>query len=399
MTRGSAKLLVISQVGFHLNYGTMGHLLVALNNAGVEVEMYAPMGPEELGKYSGLPVKVHALPDFISSPYKFSRKIKWVHSFLMATVKILGRGWRYPFMTCESMFFPLGLLLKKLNPNRPFIHYAPELNLRAQTSKVKSFQFWDRVYERYADVPDLTIDVEPHRAAARKESLGLSEAPLVLPNTVPREEFMSFRQKACLVELAGGGIPPGVPILLYAGNALPHSGLSIIVKGLSLVKQPYFFLAFCYGDPERDIKPIRSLAMSILGPERSRICDPVPRIELLQCMSDASAGFAFYPYSTDPCLNQKFPAPSKLYECLAAGIAVIGSANDNLRAIIEGNGLGVCAADDSPEALCEATERLLKNPRIGEIGRHGRSLFVDELCFERASPPVLHAILQRLVVY
>lgn len=65
---------------------------------------------------------------------------------------------------------------------------------------------------------------------------------------------------------------------------------------------------------------------------------------------------------------------NKLFEYMAAGLAVIGSGFDNLRPFIEGAGTGLCVAPESPDAIADALRRLHERPtERAAMGARGRA--------------------------
>jgi glycosyltransferase involved in cell wall biosynthesis len=189
-----------------------------------------------------------------------------------------------------------------------------------------------------------------------------------------------------LARIAGGELPQNTPILIYSGAALHDRGLDTILRAMQILEEPAFLLAFCYGD-KKDIKKLRSSYISILGPNRARICNSVPREQLLSCIHEASAGLVYYPYTHEQSNNQKFCAPSKFYEYIAAGVPVISSNNPSLVNIIAKYNLGTSAPDDSPLALSTAIKRcLFEFKDRHETTNRLRKLFLNKLCYEKLSP-------------
>lgn len=74
-----------------------------------------------------------------------------------------------------------------------------------------------------------------------------------------------------------------------------------------------------------------------------------------------------------PVANHVAAQPNKLFEYMAAGLAVIGSDFPLWRTIIEGEGCGVCVDPTDPQAIAAAIDALNADPerarRMGEAGR------------------------------
>jgi len=74
-----------------------------------------------------------------------------------------------------------------------------------------------------------------------------------------------------------------------------------------------------------------------------------------------------------PVANHVAAQPNKLFEYMAAGLAVIGADFPLWKEIIEGEGCGICVDPTDPEAIAAAIDRLNAEPELarmmGEAGR------------------------------
>jgi len=288
-------------------------------------------------------------------------------------------------MLCYDLgFFREAVEIKRQQPSKLLVLVSPDIFAPEDCPGNPFVEF----YEKHANVPDVTVDVEPHRAEWRKTRFGLRHDVLVIPNTLPSNEAPPAAAPGTLRSLAGADIPGWKHVIVFAGGLYPGVPLERLVRACAMLKERVFLLAFCHGPPQR-IAALRQLSSELLGPQSGRISGPVPRRALLSCLWEASAGLVFYPPSAQRTVNQLYCAPAKFFEYLAAGIPVVTTANESLRPIVTSRDVGAVARDDSAEAFAEAIDALLSRSDLPEIRRRARKLFLDELCYEKAAEPAL----------
>ena len=103
-----------------------------------------------------------------------------------------------------------------------------------------------------------------------------------------------------------------------------------------------------------------------------------------------------YAYSSEPTSNQKHCAPTKLYEYLACGLAVLGSDNDSLRDVVEREGVGRCARGEEPRDLGRALDELLSGD-LAEMKARARRRFAETYSYERCCRAEVAAIARDLL--
>jgi glycosyltransferase involved in cell wall biosynthesis len=382
-------LVVVSGTNFLRSYSGVKYLCDSLAARGVDVELYAPIPRNMLPELRGSRIIPHSL--FVP----WYGRVPRIRAYAFR-IQILVRGLsgsNAGLLFSELSFFREAVLIKKLRPRVPLVHYCQELLTREEFPGMRAVRF----YELHASVPDLIVDVDQHRAAIRRNRFRIRQEIMVLRNTLPMSAVPPPAPDGSLSELAGGGLPAGVPILAYIGGIHRGTGLNRVLEALEGLHRPCFFLGFCHGRNRRAVESFRREVESRLGPQRGRICQAVPRARLLACLHEADAGLVYYPYSELPSINQRYCAPTKMYEYIAAGLPVVASVNPPMLELIQGNGLGVCAEDDSPEALRRAIDAVLdQTANRAAHSRRAREIFAEELCFERVSAPVVEGILALL---
>jgi glycosyltransferase involved in cell wall biosynthesis len=87
---------------------------------------------------------------------------------------------------------------------------------------------------------------------------------------------------------------------------------------------------------------------------------------------------------------QSRPQPSKLYEYMAAGMAVIAADFPHFREVVEGNRCGLCVPPGDVAAITSAIEWMFEHPaEAKEMGRRGRELVMHSLNWEHEEQELL----------
>ena len=378
-------LRIVSSSNFLRGYGGILYLAQALHERGASVRVLAPIPAAQLAEVKELPFPVETMwrpgmPRWAA--------LRLFRLRLLALGLSRAGGWLFT----DLSFFREAVAIRRARPANRLVHYCAELFTPEEFPSIPHVRY----YERHASVPDLVIDVEAARAERRWQRFGLPCRPLILPNTLPHASLPPPAPRGSLAALAGGGLPQGVPTLLYAGGTHAGTALDRVVAALEGLGVPVFFLAFCHDEDQARFRAFQALVAERLGPDRARVCPAVPRARLLACAHEARAGLVYYPFDALPSFNQRHCAPAKVYELLALGVPPVTSANPPLQALVGGRGLGVCAADDSVPALRAAIRTVLDDPGNRTMAARARAVFEQELCFERVAPGVVDAVCEVL---
>jgi glycosyltransferase involved in cell wall biosynthesis len=389
MKKYNKHCLVVPGTSFLHAYAGTRYLIEGLVERGVRVEVMVRCETQYAAQYRSLPWQVRVSP-YNKSGNALLRKISGLHFKLKVGLRALLSS---NLLVTESTFLQIAARVKKLKPGLHLVHYCQELQLLEDYPDSNYAQ----IYNRYARVPDLVIDVEPNRAAVRQQKVGLSHDPLVLLNTIPVTSVEMSAPAGTLAKLAEATLPQGVPVLLHTGGIGKEKPLERVIDAVAQANDEVFLLAFCNGR-EADITRLAQYAAANLKAGSFCIRAAVSHQRLLPAITEADIGVIDYAFNVEPTHNQKYCAPTKLYEFMAYGLALLGSANASLREIIEQKEIGACAADDSINALTGALNRLLSlnQEDFQEMKARARTVYRDHYSYEKCCATPLNKIVESL---
>jgi len=377
------KILIVPGTEFLGAYSGTRYLIENLQSAGVPVKVWIRCSKEDFNEYSKLPFSCSIFLKKTTGYYVLRRLSSLIFRILVFFKMLSARR----VLITESTYLREAALVKKIK-GRFFIliQFCQELHT---PEEYPGLEIATR-YERFAQVPDMVIDVEPNRAKIRMERFGLKKLPAVLYNTIPLNSLPMKAPEGTLASLAGLTSFNNLPILLHMGGIGAEKPLDRIIDAIAFSKSTVFFLAFCNG-PSEKIETLRAYAESKLVTGRFRILQALPREILLASAWEADIGIIDYTYSVQPSSNQKFCAPSKLYEFLALELAVLCSSNKSLKDIVEKEKIGICAKGDLIEDLGEALRNLLSVPKdLLTMKKRARKVFVEKYSYEKLCLSVLN---------
>jgi glycosyltransferase involved in cell wall biosynthesis len=339
--KNNSKILFLAGTEFLRTYSGTLYLIETLIKKKFDLTVYVRCKAKKKKEYEELPFRCYPITE-----HPFLREVKWAKRFnnRMKLVQF-----------CQELYIP------EEEPGNHIAHF----------------------YSRYACVPDLVIDVEPNRAGLRQRLFGLKETPLVLPNSLPTSAVPPRAHRGKLAELAGTPLPDDVPIVLYTGGIGKEKPLERVIDVISMAMLPVYFLSFCNAS-EYDISKLIDYARAKLPFGNFRIRSSIKKEVLLASTWEADIGVIDYSYSIEPSSNQKFCAPTKLYEYMASGLAILGSNNKSLKDIIEKEGIGCCSKDDTVLSMANALNSLIEDiERLKQINHRSESLYHYKYCYEK----------------
>jgi len=152
------------------------------------------------------------------------------------------------------------------------------------------------------------------------------------------------------------GIPTDDRIILYIGIINMLRGLEEAVQSLKYLNHCRLVLmGFAYDDYVSSLKAFIANE-GLTG--RVHFFGPVPFEEVTRYAASADVGLVLH---KNICLNYYYVSPNKLFECMAAGLPVVGSNFPDLKMYIEGYDIGVTCDPDSPKAIADAINRIMSD--------------------------------------
>jgi glycogen(starch) synthase len=139
--------------------------------------------------------------------------------------------------------------------------------------------------------------------------------------------------------------------VLYHGIVVPGRGVELLVDALARMKEPAELTVRGSGDAlEASIEKASSLGVA----DRVTFVPPVPLEDVVSAASRSHVGVM--PFENR--LGYELALPNKLFEYLAAGLAVVASDLPELRRIIDGEKVGQVVPSGDADALARALDRI-----------------------------------------
>lgn len=274
----------------------------------------------------------------------------------------------------------------------PFVYDAHELWLeRARRGRSRGYHWLSQLY--YAAVQRVLIPraaavmvanppVGPHLARQYR----IAE-PDAVPNYPDRVEI----GPPCDLRTLPGGdaIRSGMPIVLYLGGLMPDRGIELLVRAVAEVSG--LQLVFMGSGSHR--AAIGDLVREQRLEDRTTFLDPVAPTQVIGYASSAQIGVSVLPPTS---LNNQYSLPNKLFQCMAAGLAMVASDFPQVREVVVGSGAGVVVDTSDLGALGSALRRLAEHPEErGAMGSAARRAVLERYNWDR-SAALLGAVYARV---
>ncbi|MEP5568694.1 MAG: hypothetical protein ABJN62_12715 [Halioglobus sp.] len=378
----ATKVVMFSSVNFTRAYAGFQYLADSLHQQGFEVEVFAHVPRSLMSEARELPYTIHSCYEGFWGRIRLFRHFV----FRMKIYQTVMKGCDAIVLNSSGMtgYFDVAVKFRKSKTVNALVQYCPELGLGG-TKGLKGRKLEERI--KSGNVPDMIVDVEPHRAEIRRNILKLKEPVYVIPNTLPLAGLPPRAPPGTLSKLAGCDFPRNKLILLFTGIA---SGATIrdLTEIMSFVSDNIFLLWFAHGS-EKAIDSAQECLQASLGCERVHVSNSVSRTSLLSAQHEADAGLITYSWRHIRTQNQKYAAPTKLFEYLASGLPIASYGNPSILSLVEQFHIGYCSGEDTPESLARAINNLFDCNDYPELKDHVRKMFVKHLCYEKCSEVVL----------
>jgi glycosyltransferase involved in cell wall biosynthesis len=202
------------------------------------------------------------------------------------------------------------------------------------------------------------------------------DKPAVLLNCPPAVASAARRPADGLRRAAG--VEPGVPLILYQGGFSPNRGLPELIRASRALERGALVL-MGWGTLEGEL---RLLVDELELRDAVRFIAPVPQDELLGWTRQADIGVIPY---RPVGLNNVYSTPNKLFEYMAAGLAIAGSRLPELSRFIDGLQIGITFEAGNPADMALALNFLLADEHALAAMRAESLDAAKTYCWERQS--------------
>lgn len=250
---------------------------------------------------------------------------------------------------------PVGLLIKLFGKNVKVIYDCHEYEAGGYGLKViqKTLKkFLERFLIRYADEV-ITVSDSIADEYARLYSIPKPHLVLNCPAYKEQEKKHLFHENL--------PIRDDQTIFLYQGGLSKGRGIEIVLEAFSdLDSDKNVLVCMGYGPLESLIKEKSKLSSNIY------FHPAVSPDVLLRFTSSADYGISFI---EDACLSYRYCLPNKMFEYLMAGLPVLTSNLYEMKRLVETEGVGIVAVDNTVAGFKKAVTASLEQD-YAEIQKH-----------------------------
>ena len=230
--------------------------------------------------------------------------------------------------------------------------YATEHRSDSLAWRLVARPFYEYIIRVYAARADAMITVSEPIARRYEEVFGIPQVEVI--HNAPAYRSYTFRPTQ-----------PQHIKLIHHGAAASERRLELMIQALAQTS-PRFTMDFML----LPVTPgyVESLQKEALrlAPDRITFISPVPPHAISGVIHNYDVGVFLLEPST---FNHAMALPNKLFEYIMAGLAVTISPTPAMKELVERYGLGVAAADYSPESLARAIDSLTPE-MIDAMKRH-----------------------------
>lgn len=198
------------------------------------------------------------------------------------------------------------------------------------------------------------------------EHFNLKEKPVVIMNCW--EPGLKPTKKGVLRKLIG--LSSEYIIVLYQGGMMRGRGLESLTKSVKKWPDKSVLVFLGSGQLEDELKEIASTEKLN---KKVIFLDPVSYKELINYTSSADLGVITLEATN---LNNMYALPNKLFEYLAAGIAIICPDFPDMSSIVS-QGAGVTFKHDNWDDLAKKITSLIRGNKISQMKKTSRELFAS----------------------
>lgn len=184
--------------------------------------------------------------------------------------------------------------------------------------------------------------------------------------------------------------------VLYHGSIVPARLPTAVIEALSRLPQAVKLVIVGYETPGHNgyIDALKQRALEHGVSDQVDFVGAMPRAELMRHCATCDVGLALLPlHSSDTNERAMVGASNKVFDYMAAGLAVLVPETPDWRAIYADPGFGLCCDPESADSVADALHWLLTHPQErAAMGDRGRRKIVEDWNYERTFAPVLARI-------
>jgi glycosyltransferase involved in cell wall biosynthesis len=183
------------------------------------------------------------------------------------------------------------------------------------------------------------------------------------------------------------GLGPEHCIVLYQGLIAKRRGLLEVIRALPQLPKNVVFAILGYGP---DVDLVRQTATDVGVSDRVRIMDAVPQKELVAHVCGADIGILPI---LNYCWSYYYCCPSKLFECMAAGLPLAVSNMAQLKLWVESRRLGVVFDPTRPDDIAASLRRLIEDGEFrAACAENSRKMHLTEVSWAIQSGRLCKAV-------
>tara|TARA_B110000971_G_C20020742_1_gene506216 strand:- start:138 stop:1262 length:1125 start_codon:yes stop_codon:yes gene_type:complete len=274
-------------------------------------------------------------------PFSYRYRLIQLFKHVEFTCRVLWRYRKVDIIHCNDLnTLPVGLLIKFFGKGVTVIYdcheYETETNgLRGFEKKAK--KLIESLLIRFTDQ---VITVSNSIANEYMRLYNISKPHLVLnsPKYIEQPKQNLFRKKL--------GIRDDQSIFLYQGGLNMGRGIELLLEAFSSFNTADNVLIFMGGGQ------LESLIKQKANKHKNIFFHPTVNIDvLLNYTCSADYGVCF---TEDTCLNHRYCLPNKIFEYMMAGLPVLISNLFEMKRLVEMEGVGIVAKENTVESFKEA---------------------------------------------
>lgn len=159
--------------------------------------------------------------------------------------------------------------------------------------------------------------------------------------------------------------------ILFAGRLSKEKGLSILIEAMSILRKKHPEISLCIAGAGDENKNIQKQIAEAQLEDIIYMTGFHSREQIINLYAEASV-VAIPSIGTENL-------PTVCIEAMAAGRPVVASVSGGIPEMVENEKTGILVPSGNPQALAQAIDRLLSNPRlIKEMGKAGRKKAEEE---------------------